>query len=140
MVAEPDWSKLKVLVIEDEPYMRKLATEMVQDIGCQVFQAAEGGEALRLMQMSKSAFDVALCDLRMENGMDGFTFVEKVRQNADPKIRDTVILIMSGNSDLDSVERVLRSGIQGFLVKPVARGTIMEKMRLALENPSTLDP
>jgi CheY-like chemotaxis protein len=57
-------SIMKILVIEDDPFIRDMAVTELEDAGYQVMEAASGGQALRLLQAG-IAVDALLTDVRM---------------------------------------------------------------------------
>ncbi len=68
----------RILVVDDEASMRTLLTEYLQQIGLEVVTATDGQGALETIRME--APDAVLLDLVMP-GMDGMTFLEKLREN-----------------------------------------------------------
>jgi len=57
-------SIMKILVVEDDPFIRDMAVTELEDAGYQVMEAASGGQALRLLQAG-IAVDALLTDVRM---------------------------------------------------------------------------
>jgi CheY-like chemotaxis protein len=55
---------MKVLVVEDDPFVRDMAVTGLEDAGYEVMEAATGGQALRLLQTG-IAVDALLTDIRM---------------------------------------------------------------------------
>lgn len=55
---------MKVLVAEDDPFVREMAVSQLEDVGFEVIEAANGGEALRLLQTGITV-DALLTDIRM---------------------------------------------------------------------------
>jgi CheY-like chemotaxis protein len=57
-------SLMKVLVVEDDPFVRDMAVTMLEDAGYEVIEVARGGQALTLLQAG-IAVDALLTDMRM---------------------------------------------------------------------------
>lgn len=55
---------MKILVVEDDPFVRELAATQLEDAGFEVMEAVNGGEALRLLQ-TEITVDALLTDIRM---------------------------------------------------------------------------
>jgi CheY-like chemotaxis protein len=79
-----------VLVVEDMPQVRALAVRIMKDLGCEVFDAYNGEDALRLLQ-ARPEIDVLFADVRMP-GMSG-TELAKAAQRLRPDLR---IVLTSG--------------------------------------------
>ena len=65
-----------VLIVEDNPVNQKVAVGLFEKLGCQVYVAESGGEALNLVQ--KHCFDVVMMDWELP-GMDGFETARAIR-------------------------------------------------------------
>src|SRR4051794_31662956 len=83
-------SKLAVLVVEDVPQVRATAVRIMQDLGCQVFDAYNGHQALKLLQ-AHPEIEVLFADIRMP-GMSG-TELAEVAQRLRPDLK---IVLTSG--------------------------------------------
>jgi CheY-like chemotaxis protein len=83
-------SKLAVLVVEDVPQVRATAVRIMQDLGCEVFDAYNGHQALKLLQ-AHPEIEVLFADVRMP-GMSG-TELAEAAQRLRPDLR---IVLTSG--------------------------------------------
>jgi two-component system, cell cycle response regulator CpdR len=79
-----------VLLVDDDPLVRWLTAEMLEDLGCQVVTAENGWEALDLLRRHRE-IQILLTDINMP-GMDGY---ELARKALDVR-RDLRILLLSG--------------------------------------------
>ena len=112
-------SSLRVIVLEDHPFLRAVAVNMLEQLGCaEVFQAAEGAEALAILN-EVGPVDIALCDLCME-GMDGLEFLQAVGHSG---LVGSVIICSSLSEDLRFTVRqiisLLSLELLGDLAKPL---------------------
>jgi CheY-like chemotaxis protein len=82
---------LDVLVVDDEPGIRRVLTRYFASRGHAVVSARDGAEAVKLAR--QSTFDVVICDLRLP-GMDGYEVVSRIRSL--PAGVRTRCIIMSG--------------------------------------------
>jgi EAL domain-containing protein (putative c-di-GMP-specific phosphodiesterase class I)/DNA-binding NarL/FixJ family response regulator len=112
---------IKILVLDDEPFMLKLLGRMLQNLGfISVLTCGSGTEALALLDASGSPPDLILLDINMPE-MDG---VEFVRHLVEHRYSGALILV-SGEDErvLQSVEKLVQAhriaGL-GYLSKPVA--------------------
>lgn len=86
---------IRVLVVDDDQSVRKVVDIRLRQLGFYVETAADGQEALHLIEIAD--WDVILLDLRMP-GMDGFQFLELYDGKAP-------IVVMSGWSDMKDLPR-----------------------------------
>src|SRR4051812_2956478 len=99
-----------ILVVEDEPLVRELAVEMLEDEGCRVLAAASAEEALALMCAAKA--DVMFTDVDLGPGLNGLALARALRVIA-PDL--AVIYVSGGRRALGPGEGVAGSA---FLPKP----------------------
>jgi len=102
-----------VLVVEDDPDIREVMAEILEDAGFAVLEAANGREALEAIRAGPRVALIFL-DLMMPV-MDGWAF--RAEQLADPSIRDIPIVVLSGAGEaLRESAAVLAA--QEIVVKP----------------------
>jgi CheY-like chemotaxis protein len=70
-----------ILVVEDEILIRMLIAGYLRDCGFKVIEAADGDEALVVLQQADVAIDVVFSDVDMPGSLDGFGLAQWVRQN-----------------------------------------------------------
>lgn len=102
----------KILIIEDDDFLRSLAVTKLQKHGYSVMTAADGEMGLELALKEKP--DLLLLDLMLP-GMSGFEVLEKIRANADTKTLKTVIFSNLGDSE--DIKRGQELGVVDYLVK-----------------------
>src|SRR5437868_965849 len=104
----------RVLVVDDDPVIRAMVGELLEDEGYVVEQARHGAEALELV--SRSTPDAIVLDLMMPV-LDGWGFVERVRKL--PAGDHVPIVVMSAAHRIqESAERLRRAGVSAVLAKP----------------------
>ena len=125
---------ISIMIIDDEPFMRKLLTRLLEEIGIkEIFTAEHGADALNKLAATPLLPSVVICDLEMP-GIDGFEFVKKLRAAKDNKFKDLPVLIVTGHSDPESVKSAVNAGIHGYLAKPVSRSGLEKRIATALES------
>jgi CheY-like chemotaxis protein len=128
MLAVPRGSET-VLLAEDEPTVRQLAARILRRQGYTVIEAADGAEALALVERSQDLqIDLLLTDIVMPR-MGGYALMERLRQ-----IRPTIkVLLTSGYTDSTTIiVNRLDYGVE-FLGKPFTPTALARKVREVLD-------
>lgn len=129
------WDQLHVLVIEDEPFMREIASRLLRDIGVRkVFLAGDGVDGMEKCTLLADKLNLILVDLEMPV-MNGFQFLSLLRSSAPPIRADIPVLVLTGHSDSGNVKQAIQLGIHGFLVKPISVKALRDRMEYALTKP-----
>jgi response regulator RpfG family c-di-GMP phosphodiesterase len=105
-------SKLRVLVVDDEEFLRSIVRERLEISGYSVEEASNGNEALAMLE-SGGPYDVLLTDIRMPV-MDGITLLGAWGKRSP----GTAGIVMSANAELDTAVHVLKMGACDFITKP----------------------
>jgi len=117
-----------VLVVDDEPSIRTMASNILGQLGFEALQAADGMEALMLYETHKADIRLVILDLTMPH-MDGAETCAALRARG----YQTPILLSSGFNETEAVTRFSRDGLAGFLQKPYRVSTFIQAVRDALE-------
>jgi len=130
----PEFSGLKVLVVDDNPMVRQTVRTMLESFACKAWTAADGAEALELLESrSIPRPDLLVLDLNMP-GIDGITLAERIK--GLPGLSGVPALLISA---LDNDQKLVESGsiaINGFLAKPFTRKRLASALSLLLLKPS----
>jgi CheY-like chemotaxis protein len=102
-----------VLIVEDDPTNRMLATRILSAAGVEFAQAVDGEQALSLLKTRRP--DLVLMDLSLP-GIDGWEVTRRVRQ--DPDLRSIPILAVSAHAMAGDRERAIAAGCDDYLTKP----------------------
>lgn len=123
---------LRVLIAEDEVFLQRVMSGALRDLGVRTITTAiNGQDALKLAEKAKEPFDVIFLDLQMPV-LDGFGFLEALRALPDKDVAETPVIVLSGHSELAQVLRAAKTGISGYLVKPVSRGKLLSGVTTGL--------
>ncbi len=119
----------RVLIVDDSPSIRELLREMLYDAGFdRVWCAGDGAKALSVLNENK--VDAILCDSVMEP-VDGLTVIRNLRAT-DGDNADAPVLLVTGHAERGLVESARKAGVNGILVKPVARGLLLDRLQALL--------
>ncbi len=115
----------KILVVDDEQAARENLQELLESTGFAPTVAADGQEALD--RAAETDFAIALMDIKMP-GMSGLEALPKLHKQHP----DTIIIMISGVSEVDVAMEAVRLGAQDYLVKPLDLDTVMLRAKNAL--------
>jgi len=105
--------KHSILIIDDDPLIRRIVTRTLDAKGYKVSEARSGAEGLELAFQDPP--DLILLDLMMP-GMDGFAVCTALRQN--PATTNIPILMLTALDQTDSKVRGLKTGADDYITKP----------------------
>jgi len=117
---------LEILLVEDKPTNRKLATILLENKGWNVTPAYSGRHALELLE--NRTFDLVLMDIQMPD-MDGLETTELIRAGEKEKGGHIPIIAMTAYALQGDREKFLRAGMDGYITKPI----ITEELYQAVE-------
>jgi two-component system, chemotaxis family, chemotaxis protein CheY len=124
---------LKVLVVDDEPTMRKVTRSLLQAIGVKVIFDAHGGR-LGLEAICKHAPDVVILDWEMPSP-NGPEFMRQVRAPGKFPFPDTPVIMLTGYGERSHVVEAVRLGVNEFLLKPVSSAALRARLVSIIANP-----
>ena len=102
----------RILIVEDDLFLRELYTDVLSAEGYKVDAAADGEEALQKMKVG--GYNLVLLDIIMPK-MDGLTALKRIRKNEWGK--DVCITILTNISDSAKVDEALKDGAFEYLIK-----------------------
>ncbi|MBO4595442.1 MAG: sigma-54-dependent Fis family transcriptional regulator [Bacteroidales bacterium] len=103
---------MKILVVDDERYIRNSLKEILGDEGYEVEEAEDGAKAVEMID--KEHYDVVLCDIKMP-GKDGIEVLDYVTGQGI----DSVMVMLSGHGDIQTAVDCLKKGAFDYLAKPL---------------------
>jgi DNA-binding response OmpR family regulator len=123
--------KIKVLLVEDDVFLRELCTKKFRSDGMDVTDKTDGEEALKVLE--KEEFDIILLDIVLPS-MDGFEVLEKIRKHENEKARKTPVVMLSNLGQDEDIERAVSLGANDFLIKAhFTTGEVVKKVRALLK-------
>jgi DNA-binding NtrC family response regulator len=115
----------RILVVDDELFVRELLLEFLGSQGYEVDLADSGEKALELMQIKPA--DVVLVDLKMP-GMDGIQTLKEIKK----AVPHALGIIMTGYPTIESSIEALRQGAHDYVIKPFKLNDLKSSIEKAL--------
>lgn len=115
----------RILVVDDELFVRELLLEYLSSQGYEVVLADTGEKAVELMQTQPA--NVILIDLKMP-GMDGIQTLKEIKEVAP----DALPIIMTGYPTIESSIDALRQGAHDYVVKPFKLNELKSSIEKAI--------
>ena len=119
-------TKPKILVVDDEPQIRRFLRAGLPPHGYVLVEAENGADALRMVTKEKP--DLVILDLGLPD-QDGFAIIEKVRA-----VSLTPILVLSARSDVEGKVRALELGADDYVTKPFDMSELLARLKAALRH------
>jgi putative nucleotidyltransferase with HDIG domain len=121
----------RILVVDDEDYIRDLACKMLGSAGYECSAAASGGEALSLLA-SGEEYELMLSDMNMPE-VRGDALLARAKE----KCPDMPVIMVTAVDDISEALKAIRNGAYDYLLKPAAfqsREQLLNSVKRALEN------
>ena len=120
----------RILVVDDEPDVRKVVRLSLEKAGYDVIEAEDGQQAVQEIKNGENPLllDVTLTDIRMPklNGLEAIQFF----QNEFPHVS---LIVLTGFPDLTMATSLMKNGIIDYLVKPVEKDKLLTAVAKAME-------
>jgi two-component system NtrC family response regulator len=117
----------RILVVDDEESLRRVTQLRLQQAGYEVSTAADGAEALTLIEHSPQ--DLVLTDLRMP-GLAGIELLERIKE-AWP---ETIVVVFTAYGTIESAVEAMKRGAFDYIIKPVHADALKLVVARALEH------
>ena len=133
-MAETDISSLHILVVDDDIIIRDLTRRILEELGAFRISSAENGyDALVVLEKAQPKVDVILLDLEMPR-MSGFEFIKRLKSELLPPLSNTPVIVISGHSEKESLDRAHELGVSLFLLKPITPEQLTTRIKAALRH------
>ncbi|ODS39712.1 hypothetical protein BEH94_06910 [Candidatus Altiarchaeales archaeon WOR_SM1_SCG] len=119
----------KIMVVDDEPDVIEVVTDILESKGYDVIDAISGDECLK--KLEKEQVDLILMDFFMPE-LDGRMVIEKIRENS--KLRDTKIAVLtSATFKKRGVEILKELNVLDYIIKPFDADDLVMRIKKILE-------
>lgn len=128
-----NFENILILVIDDNPHMRLIITNILKSFGARrVYVAEDGSEAFEIMKTHP--IDIVIVDWVMEP-LDGHDFVKLIRSSPDSPAPYVPIIMLTAYTEEFRVTRGRDVGITEFIVKPVSPKTLLARLISVIDEP-----
>jgi two-component system CheB/CheR fusion protein len=138
-VAAVRWegTPLRVLVVDDLPLNRLIASRLLEWQGHVVAEAHDGNEAIDMT--ARQAFDVVLMDIQMP-GMTGVEATRMIRQREKLCGGHLPVIALTAHALQEERDQILHEGFDGYITKPMQLQTLADELRRCLGPNATTAP
>ncbi len=121
-----DYGQYSILVIEDQPFVRRTIMQILSQIGFRSIAEADNGET-GMQECIRTAPDVIVCDIDMKP-VSGLQFLAELRASAEVRNRRTPVVFLTNHTESEIVKKAMALGVNGFVVKPPSFGALKERV------------
>jgi CheY-like chemotaxis protein len=128
--------QIKVLIVDDEYYTRKVIRTLLLAMGCtKIHEASDGASGLEAIHAIDP--DIVLLDWEMPR-IDGPEFVRQVRSPGTFPLPNVPIIMLTGHGERSRVLEAVRLGVHEFLLKPVSSSSLQARILSVLTKPRAM--
>lgn len=117
----------KILIVEDDLSSRLYLNKILEKTGAQLLNASDGQEAVNIAR-NDSEIDLILMDIQLPV-IDGYGAAKKIREIR----KDVIIIAQTAFSLLGDREKIIASGFDEYIVKPIFPNQLIEKLVKVLQ-------
>lgn len=115
----------KILVVDDEPRMVRLSTEVLQAVGYTVVAAASGERAIEMVAMEQP--DLVLLDILLPRGPDGYEVCRRIRE-----FSDVPVIMLTAKAQENDLLCGFDAGADDYLTKPFSAKELVARVKAVL--------
>ncbi len=126
----------RILIIDDEEEIRDILKMHLESAGYLVIEAKDGEDGINKMREGSNLLQVGMIitDIRMPK-VNGVEAIDYLKENAPSK----PILVLTGYPDTELAISLLKKGVKEYLVKPVEKKDLLEKVKKVLSSSQEFD-
>jgi CheY-like chemotaxis protein len=127
-VRNPSGNREYILVIEDEPAVAEMASEVLAEEGYKIIIAHDGFEAMKIYEKLGKQIGLVILDFFLPV-MDGDAVFDELR-GINPNVN---VVLSSGFAEQSKIASMLEQGLRGFIPKPYTSDKLLEQVRSTLD-------
>ncbi|SMH58506.1 response regulator [Azospirillum agricola] len=121
-----DYARYRILVIEDQPFVRRTIVQIMAQIGFQGVAEADNGES-GMQECIRTNPDLIVCDIDMKP-VSGLQFLERLRTSAEAANPRAPVVFLTNHTESEIVKQAMALGVNGFVVKPPSFAALKERV------------
>lgn len=121
----------RILIVEDQPDIRKLIWMTLEFGDYELHEAENGDDGWRKAQAFRP--HVMLLDVMMPGNMDGLQVCAKIK--SDPALRDIRIIMLTARGQKTDIDAGIAAGADAYLIKPFSPLELMDRVEQFLSGP-----
>lgn len=121
-----DYEKFRILVIEDQPFVRRTIMQILMQIGFRSIAEADNGET-GMRECIRANPDIVVCDIDMKP-VSGLQFLAQLRASTEVANSRTPVVFLTNHTESEIVKKAMALGVNGFVVKPPSIGALKERV------------
>jgi len=121
-----DYARFRILVIEDQPFVRRTIMQIMMQIGFQEIAEADNGES-GMQECIRTNPDLIVCDIDMKP-VSGLQFLEWLRSSAEAANPRAPVVFLTNHTESEIVKQAMALGVNGFVVKPPSFAALKERV------------
>ncbi|PWC52572.1 response regulator [Azospirillum sp. TSO22-1] len=125
-----DFKRLRILLVDDEWFIRSTIRQMLRQIGVVNTYEAEGAAA-GIAETLRVKPHLVLCDVHMPDG-DGLSYLGELRKAVIPSVAETPVVMLTSDGTPDVVLGAKDLKVSGYLLKPVSPAALKKAIERAL--------
>jgi two-component system KDP operon response regulator KdpE len=122
----------KILVVEDEPRVVLLVSQVLKAVGYQVVAAASGGSAIEMVALEQP--DLVLLDILLPNGPDGYEVCQRIRE-----FSDVPVIMLTAKAQESEILHGFDVGADDYLTKPFHAKELIARVNAVLRRTHQAD-
>ena len=121
---------LRILIVDDDLSTRRLIASFIKRAWpCQILEAEDGLEALTILLKDRTDVDLIILDMTIPH-INGFDVLRIIRSKR--RFQELPIIACTSVSRTQDVNEVLKHGVQGYVVKPIDKQLLIQRISQAL--------
>ena len=128
----------RILVVEDEPFQRRILSAVLRSKGFgRICEADSGAAAISLLETE--IINTVLSDVEMP-GSNGLELLRQIRSGQTPVRRDIGFIVLTSHSNTEVLGAAMALDVNGFIVKPFTTRVLLDKITRTRSETMTLRP